>query len=75
MGIDSDVGRDIGRDVGRDVGRDRGRDRGRDVGRDIDGGGKTVSSPPPPIYRFKMVVDRGTYFEHNIVKNRFWLLV
>ena len=39
-------------------GRDRGRDMGRDIGRDVDGGGKTVSSPPPPIYRFKIVTDR-----------------
>ena len=54
MGIDSHIGRGGGRDVGRDVGRDG----GRDIGKNMDGGGKTVSSPPPPIYRFKMVTDR-----------------
>ena len=58
MGIDSHRGRDIGRDVGRDIGRDVGRDIGRDIGRDVGRGGKTVSSPPPPIYRFKMVICR-----------------
>ena len=73
MGIDSDRGRDIGRDGGRDVGRDG----GRDIGRDRDGGGKTgaVASPLPYIGSKWSHSDFDSYFEHKMVKNRFWLLL
>ena len=73
MGIDSDGGRAIGRDVGRDVGRDGGRDGGRDV----DGGGKTgaVPSPLPYIGSKWSRTDFDSYFEHKMVKHRFWLLL
>ena len=77
MGIDSHVGRGIGRGVGRGVGRGIGRDRGRGIGRDIDGGGKTgaVPSPLPYIGSKWSRTDFGSYFEHKMVKHRFWLLL
>ena len=73
MGIDSHRGRDRGRGVGRGVGRDM----GRDIGRDGDGGGKNGEFPSPlPYIGSKWSrTDFDSYFEHKIVKNRFWLLL
>ena len=72
MGIDSRGGRDRGRGVGRD--RGRGVDGG---GRGVDGGGKTgaVPSPLPYIGSKWSRTDFDSYFEHKIVKNRFWILL
>ena len=73
MGVDSHIGRDIGRDGGRDIGRGVGRDGGRDV----DGGGKIGEFPfPLPYIGSKWSrTDFDSYFEHKMVKNRFWLLL
>ena len=77
MGIDSHRGRDVGRDIGRDGGRDIGRDVGRDRGRDVDGGGKTGEFPSPLTYIGSKWsrTDFDSYFEHKMVKHRFWLLL
>ena len=69
MGIDSHRGRDVGRGVGRDM--------GRDIGRDVDGNRKNGEFPSPlPYIGSKWSrTDFDSYFEHKIVKHRFWLLL
>ena len=65
MGVDSHVGKNMDRGVGRDIGRD------------MDGGGKTGAVfPPLPYIGSKWSrTDFDSYFEHKIVKHRFWLLL
>ena len=69
MGIDSHVGRGVGRGIGRGI--------GRDVGRDIDGNRKNGEFPStlPYIGSKWSRTDFDSYFEHKMVKHRFWLLL
>ena len=73
MGVDSHGGRGVGRGVGRGIGRGVGRGVGPNVGR----GGKISEFPSPlPYIGSKWSrTDFESYFEHKIVKHRFWLLL
>ena len=63
--------------VGRDGGRGGGRGVGKNMDKNIDGGGKIGEFPSPlPYIGSKWSrTDVDSYFEHKIVKHRFWLLL